>query len=112
MQRISPTSLHNLWLKSPSPGKTNYFRLTPLFPDIYSFLSLSSLDISDAYIACPNEPQGCTFRSAQMLVLAHWQDHCTFGSLQKPKANPLKNKFSNYMVNHYIREEQGRDDNK
>ena len=47
-----------------------------------------------------------------MLVLAHWQDQCTFGSLQKPKANPLKNKFSNYMVNHYIREEQGRDDNK
>ena len=77
-----------------------------------AFSDYSSLDISDAYIACPNEPQGCTFRSAQMLVLAHWQDHCTFGSLQKPKANPLKNKFSNYMVNHYIREEQGRDDNK
>ena len=112
MRRISPTSLHNLWLKSPSLGKMNYFHLTPPFSRYLFSLLPSSLDISDAYIACPNEPQGCTFRSAQMLVLAHWQDHCTFGSLQKPKANPLKSKFSNYMVNHYIREEQGRDDNK
>ena len=74
-----------------------------------------SSDPSDGLFPCPNEKIGCTFRSGQLITAAHWQYDCAFGSLQgnlqKPSSDPLKNKFSSYMTTHYVREEQGRDDN-